>query len=364
MEVAVTSVRRTALACSLAVVSIVGLSCSEAFAQAKTAGAMVQAATAFLASLTPAERAKAVMSFSDPERFVWQESPGVRSGVVLRDLNEAQRKLAMDLLRTAVGDGGYRRIQMSMAREPVLSAQQQTAEGQALRHPDLFYITVFGTPSTTTAWGWTFEGHHISTHFTVRGNQVATAPMFLGSQPNDLPAARLEGAARAAADKIPPALAGRIMGPEEDKGRALVQSLDAKQRAIAVFDRTEKRDADMLSGINTRRVTPLGSPGLPARQMNVQQKTLLVALVEEYLTRLPADVAADRRQRLLQGAALDEISFQWAGGIEPGQAHAYIVQGPTFLIEYAQNRNNAVGHVHTLWRDFTGDFGGEILGTQ
>jgi Protein of unknown function (DUF3500) len=188
--------------------------------------------------------------------------------------------------------------------------------------------------------------------------------MFLGSQPNDLPAAGLEGTAQAAAAKIPPALSGRIMAPEEDKARALVQSLDAKQRAVAVFDRTEKRDADMLTGINTRRVRPLSSPGLTARQMNPQQKALLVALVEEYLTRVPADLAADRHRRLLEGSALDEISFQWSGGTDAGQAHAYIVQGPTFLIEYAQNRNNAVGHVHTLWRDFDGDFGGEIVGTR
>jgi hypothetical protein len=40
------------------------------------------------------------------------------------------------------------------------------------------------------------------------------------------------------------------------------------------------------------------------------------------------------------------------------------VQGPTFLIEYAQIRNNTVGHVHTVWRDFEGDFGGGILGTR
>ena len=270
----------------------------------------------------------------------------------------------MELLRSGTGDGGYQRIQMSMAREPVLSALQKAPEGQALRDPSLFYVTIFGTPSATTPWGWTFEGHHISTHFTVRGNQVSAAPMFLGSQPNDLPAARLEGTAAAAAAKIPPALAGRIMGPEEDKGRALVQSLDAKQRAIAVFDRTEKRDADMLTGINTRRVTPLPSPGLAARQMNAQQKAMLVALVDEYLTRVPAEVAAERHRRLLEGAALENVTLQWAGSTEVGQAHAYIVQGPTFLIEYAQNRNNAVGHVHTLWRDFTGDFGGEILGTR
>ena len=356
--------RVAAVASTLAVVSVVALWPARADAQAKTAAAMVQTANAFLASLTPQQRAKAVLSFDDQERFVWQEAPGVRSGVVLRELSEPQKRLAMELLRSGTGDGGYQRIQMSIARETVLSAQQKAPEGQALRDPSLFYITIFGTPSATTPWGWTFEGHHISTHFTVRGNQVSAAPMFLGSQPNDLPAARLEGTAAAAAAKIPPALAGRIMGPEEDKGRALVQSLDAKQRAIAVFDRTEKRDADMLTGINTRRVTPLPSPGLAARQMNAQQKAMLVALVDEYLTRIPAEVAAERHRRLLEGAALENVTFQWAGSTEVGQAHAYIVQGPTFLIEYAQNRNNAVGHVHTLWRDFTGDFGGEILGTR
>jgi hypothetical protein len=352
-----------ALACAALLAAIV-LWPADAFAQAKTAGAMMQAANAFLASLTAEQRAKASMSFDDPERFVWQESPGVRSGVVLRDLNDAQRTLAMNLLRTAVGERGYQKIEMSILREPVLSAMQQTPQGQALRATDLFYVTIFGTPSTSTPWAWTFEGHHISTHFTVRGNQVSTAPMFIGSQPNDLPAAKLTGAAAAAAAKLPPASAGRITPGEEDKARALVQSLDAKQRPLAVFDRTEKRDADMISGINTRRVTPFSAPGLAARQMTAQQKTMLVALVEEYLSNFPADVMADRRRRLLEGSALDEITFQWAGSTEPGQAHAYIVQGPAFLIEYAQIRNNTVGHVHTVWREFSGDFGGDFLGTR
>ena len=187
--------RLRALACSLALLASTVLWPAHAFAQAKTAGAMMQAANAFLASLTPEQRAKASMGFDDPERHVWQESPGVRSGVVLRDLNDGQRKLAMDLLRTAMGERGYQKIQMSIAREPVLSGMQQTPEGRAVRATDLFYITVFGTPSATAPWAWTFEGHHISTHFTVRGNQVSPAPIFIGSQPNDLPTAKLTPAA-------------------------------------------------------------------------------------------------------------------------------------------------------------------------
>ena len=51
-----------------------------------------------------------------------------------------------------------------------------------------------------------------------------------------------------------------MMTGEEDKARALVQALDPGQRAIVVFDRTEERDADMLTGINNRRTTPFDPP--------------------------------------------------------------------------------------------------------
>ena len=120
----------------------------------------------------------------------------------------------------------------------------------------------------------------------------------------------------------------------------------------------------MLTGINNMQTTPLDPPGLVASEMTPAQKTLLVALVEEYLTRMPADVAAERRGRLLEGSALDAIAFQWYGSIEAGQAHNYTVQGPTFIIEYAQSRGDTVGHVHTTWRDFEGDFGLNLAGTQ
>jgi hypothetical protein len=36
------------------------------------------------------------------------------------------------------------------------------------------------------------------------------------------------------------------------------------------------------------------------------------------------------------------------------------VQGPTFLIEYDNTQNNN-NHIHSVWRDFAGDFGRDIL---
>jgi hypothetical protein len=36
------------------------------------------------------------------------------------------------------------------------------------------------------------------------------------------------------------------------------------------------------------------------------------------------------------------------------------VQGPTFLIEFDNTQNDG-NHVHSVWRDFRGDFGRDLL---
>jgi hypothetical protein len=345
------------LVCTCAVVLV---DASTAGAQARSAAAMATAANAFAASLTPDQKTRAMLRFDEADRFNWQESPGPRKGLALRDMTEPQRKLAMELWRTGVGDTGLQTIQVLRNREPVLSAMQQTDQGRALRHPDLYYFSIYGTPSANGTWGWRVEGHHMSLNFTLAKGVISNAPLFLGSQPADLAAAGLKGPAAEAADRIP-AAENRALAAEEDRARELVQSLDPKQRAIAVFDRPEKRDADMLTGISTRSVKQLNPPGLSARQMTAEQKKLLTSLVEVYLTRMPPDVAADRRSKLLSGANLDAIAFSWAGGTERGQAHNYVIQSPLFLVEYAQSRNNLTGHIHTIWRDLENDFGSAMV---
>ena len=41
-----------------------------------------------------------------------------------------------------------------------------------------------------------------------------------------------------------------------------------------------------------------------------------------------------------------------------GRPHYYRVQGPTFLIEFDNSGGN---HIHTVWHDFEGDFGRDLL---
>lgn len=63
------------------------------------------------------------------------------------------------------------------------------------------------------------------------------------------------------------------------------------------------------------------------------------------------------------------IYFGWAGSVKPGEAHYYRIQGKTFLIEYDHSQNPAndttqlnPNHIHSVWRDFNGDFGRDWLG--
>ncbi len=93
--------------------------------------------------------------------------------------------------------------------------------------------------------------------------------------------------------------------------------------------------------------------------MGSQQQALLTKLIEAYTSNMEADLAAERMARI-KGAGIDKVRFAWLGETEKGKKHYYSVQGPTFLIEYDNTQNNG-NHIHSVWRDFNGDFGRDIL---
>lgn len=103
----------------------------------------------------------------------------------------------------------------------------------------------------------------------------------------------------------------------------------------------------------------LNPPGLAAAKMTGEQKESLMNLIKDYAFRHRAEVA-EQDLKKIQTAGFKNVHFAWAGGLEPGQAHYYRIQGPTFLIEYDDTQDNA-NHIHTVWRDFENDFGEDVL---
>jgi hypothetical protein len=93
--------------------------------------------------------------------------------------------------------------------------------------------------------------------------------------------------------------------------------------------------------------------------MNASQRQLLDALIQEYIQRMPDEIA-EIETAMYSGEGLNAVHFAWAGGFERRQKHYYRLQGPRFLVEYDNTQNDA-NHVHTVWRDPLNDFGADLL---
>jgi hypothetical protein len=310
----------------------------------RAASAMTTAASRFLDSLSPEQRQKATFAFETEERLRWNFIPDEmfpRNGLPFKEMSEAQRKLAHALLQSGLSQRGYLAYTQIIELENILRVIE---DGRLARDPEAYRFSVFGTPSPQGRWGWRVEGHHISLHFTVvDGKASASTPTFAGSNPAEVRDGALKGR--------------RVLGALEDAARALVTALDASQRSTAIFDATAPND--ILTG-NRLEISPLSPAGVKASAMTEAQRNLLMALVDAYAGLMADDIAADRLARI-RAAGVENIAFAWAGPIERGQRHYYRVQGPTFLIEYDNTQNDG-NHVHSVWRDFNGDFGRDLLG--
>jgi hypothetical protein len=302
--------------------------------------AMVRAADRFLESLTPAQREVALFPFDDAERLNWHFIPRERRGLPFKRMTEQQRQLARSLLETGLGQRGMMKANTIMELENVL---RELGGNPAMRDPEQYFFSIFGSPTAGQPWGWRLEGHHLSLNFTVVGaTLVATAPSFFGANPARVPTGSRQGL--------------RALAEEEDLARALVTSLDAAQRATAVIASDAPRD--IITG-NLNQVDPLSPAGISTDQLDAGQRAKLVELIEVYLSRMASELAVTRRAAL-ERTDFAHVTFAWAGSVESGAPHYYRVQGPTFLIEYDNTQNNA-NHIHSVWRDFAGDFGRDLL---
>ena len=103
----------------------------------------------------------------------------------------------------------------------------------------------------------------------------------------------------------------------------------------------------------------LGPAGLQSRALVAEKRLQLLAVVRTFSDLMADEIAAERLGRIYS-AGVDNLWFAWAGGVERGEKHYFRIQGPTFLIEFDNTQNDG-NHVHSVWRDYTGDFGADLL---
>lgn len=302
-------------------------------------------ARAFVASLSEAQRTAALAPLGDPSRTKWGFVPAQYPGVMLGELDAAQREAARALLRMVLSDRGLATVDAIVALEDELHARE-SARGLDARHRDArrYWMQVFGEPSERGAWAMRLQGHHVSLHVAfANGAMAGGSPRFFGANPHRVPDGPRAGL--------------RVLAAEEDLARALLASLTEAQLRIAVVDPTAPPDVVLGP---TRAAAEAGAArGLAFGAMTNAQRAALWLLVEHFARALAPEFA-DADLRRVRDAGLDTVTFCWMGGTEPGQGCYWRAQGPTFVLEYDCTQD-AANHVHTVWRDVERDFGGDLL---
>ncbi|HEV7374482.1 MAG TPA: DUF3500 domain-containing protein, partial [Pyrinomonadaceae bacterium] len=339
----------------------------------------VAAAKAFLATLDTAGRAKVSFPFDDEHKTRWSNFPvGMcpREGVRFGDLSVAQREAALKLLATALSKQGLQNVQEIMEGDEVLKTSESGGGGprggppnggpQGGRPPggggppnglpgcppssgmgspgfgrDNYYLALLGTPSLTKPWMIQFGGHHLAINVTIVGKSNVMTPSLPAAQPAIY---KLNG------ETVRP------LGRENDKGFALVNSLDAAQRKQAILN-YQVSDLVLGPGEDGKTIQP---EGIKASELQPAQQQMLLDLAREWVGILNDEAAAAKMAEIK--ANLPETWFAWSGPTTQGSASYFRIQGPTLLIEYSPQRSRGSSgldptHLHTIYRDPTNDYG-------
>jgi hypothetical protein len=228
----------------------------------------------------------------------------------------------------------------------------------------IYWFTLFGEPSDTEPWGWQLMGHHVVLNCLVIGDQVVLGPTFLGAEMVEMDEGAMAGVAAALQD-------------EHRAGTAVVRSLTAEQRAVAVLHRSMRADdlpEELRGRVEGRHRAGAGRDnlvlpyqGLAASELSSEQRELLLALIDVYVGRVAEPQRA--RDTVEVRRHLDETHFAWIGDPDADGPFYYRVHSPVVLIEFDHHAGIFLAseepqpfHIHTIVRKPNGgDYGVALL---
>jgi hypothetical protein len=324
--------------------------------------AVIEAAMALLARLTPEQTAAMTFGNADTEWWAWQntelwvEDYGLRLDAVSDQIKDA----VLAVMKASLSVEGYGKTRDVMRLNAFL--------GNLVGAPEVlsewaYIFCLFGAPSTSEPWGWQIFGHHLCLNCMIVGEQMVLTPTFMGAEPSYADAGPFAGTS--------------LFEDEERKGLALMRSLPADQQARALVYRSMKggdvpegrwhfADHLHLGGAHRdNRVVPY--EGLPVADFSGQQKRDLVDLVGAYLAPLPEGPLSARLEDAERHLA--DTHFCWIGNTDAGKPFYYRIQSPVVMIEFDHhsgvfltNPEPATFHVHTIVRTPNGnDYGMDLL---
>ncbi len=320
------------------------------------------ATEALLGSLTEAQRGTACFPVDSAEWMRWLNiHPYVmRHGVLLEGLTAAQREAALAILEASLSASGFETARNVMHLNHTIGEMTSSWEEYG---EWLYWLSIFGTPSTDKPWGWQIDGHHLNINCFMLGDQVVMTPTFMGSEPVEAPSGTYAGT--------------RVFAAEEQQGLELIRALTPRQQDRAILFRTV-RSTDLppgrfrgpdgrIQGGAFQDNLRLPYEGIGCGEFSPAQQSLLLSLVETYIGRMRPGHAEVKLAEVKQHLA--ETHFAWMGEAEPDSVFYYRVHSPMLLIEFDHESGVAFDHpeptwthIHTVVRTPNGsDYGKDLL---
>jgi hypothetical protein len=294
----------------------------------------------FLAGLEPDQRKAASFAWNGSEWRNWNYfgvSGYIKPGLRLEQMNAAQKESAWNVLAAVWSPAGLAKARNVMLLQDILAA---SGNGAGQRSSERFSFSVFGTPAETGAWGFRFEGHHLTQSIAVRdGRIVSVTPHSFSALPNRVTAGAHAGLNTLKDEEV---LARRLMGDIAPKLQGRARIGDSTPYNILSYAGRERANAKKV--------------GLPAAELSTAQRDLLWQLVETYsIGHWPSALAATQKSRIQSGDR-QAVHFAWYGPNTAEKAFGYRVIGDGFVIEMA-SVDAAAQHLHTIYHDL-----GNVLG--
>ncbi|MGC4023000.1 MAG: DUF3500 domain-containing protein [Cyclobacteriaceae bacterium] len=311
-------------------------------------------------SLSKTQKQAGLLAFNDTSRLKWNNLPvglRARAGVSIGNMTNDQRRLLHRMLSASLSSQGYLKATGIMHLDELINRFYDSlylkkeiddrANGfvkKLMWSPRNYYFAFFGSPSDEK-WGYKLEGHHLSINFTFTGNTLSVTPLFVGTDPAEYLISEYAG--------------WRVLGQEEDLGLKLINSLTQEQQKKAISTKDVPRDIITAAESGKRLVDDWG---IKASELRKEQQALLLLLVREFVFNLDHDKAIMEFDKI-EKAGIGNVYFGWIGASEEMKAHYFVLNGPTFLIEFDNNGGPRGGanHIHAIWREKGNEYGEDVL---
>lgn len=300
------------------------------------------------------------LKFNDTARIKWNNLPvglRARAGISMGNMSDDQRKMVHRILSASLSSQGYLKATSIMHLDDLLNRYYDTlyykkeindttytfVRSLLWSHKNYFFA-FFGNPADSI-WGYKLEGHHLSINFSFVKDKLSVTPFFIGTDPAEYQSSVYAG--------------WRVLGQEEDLGIKLIHLLSPAQQHKATMSTAVPKDIITAAESGKRLVDDWGILG---KDMTSEQKAVLQYIIREFVFNMEYDKATMEYDKIIK-AGIDKIYFGWIGDYDEAKPHYYVLNGPTFLIEFDNNGGprNSANHIHAIWREKGNEYGEDVL---